>query len=303
MPRLNKLVLLVSFLSFCIANNTIATENELYTNIIKTGFLLNSFPDISRTDLEVAVPFWVEGISNKVGIQSETYLYTNVDKMRDDFLQDKINFIVAAPLSIAEKFDNSQLTEGYKIVWGGQAVDSLLVVTHKQSGLNDFSKVKNQQLSLLANDPISDMYANILALENFGMEAKPVFRKINYMRKSSQLILKLFFKNTDVIFVYKGLYNLTSELNPQIRKNTQVIAELPGITRALGFFHPRVNPQFRDAVLIEVERLNAYPAGQQLLELFQADKTIRSSVEDLNSVKALKQRYLQLISKRCHVKQ
>jgi len=273
-----------------------ATENGLHKNIVKTGFLLNSFPDISRTDLEVALPFWVETISKKANIESETFIYTNIDKMRSDFLQDKINFIVAAPLSILEKFDSSQLTEGYKIVWGGQSADSLLVITHKQSGLNDFSKVKNQQLSLLANDPISDMFADVLALENFGIKAKPVFNKINYVRKSSQLILKLFFKKTDVIFVYEGLYNLTSELNPQIKAKTQVIAELSNIPRALGFFHPRVDPQFREAVLTEVDKLNSYPAGQQLLELFQADKTVRSSIEDLDSVKALKQRFQRLSS-------
>ncbi len=294
MVWITRLILLISISVFSVQTYCLEMEKAPPALILKTGFFLDSFPDISQTDLAVALPFWVESIGKKVGIQSETYLYTNIEAMRMDYLQDKINFIVASPLTIAEHFDAAQLSEGYKIIWGGQKADSLLVITHKQSGLDHFSKLKNRRLSILANDRLSALYADILSKETFNLQAKSVFKKIITERKSSQLVLKLFFKNTDVILVYQGFYNLSSELNPQIANNTQVIAKLSDMPRALGFFHPRVDPIFRDQVLSEVERLNSYPAGQQLLDIFHADKAIRSKVDDLKSVISLKQRYKQL---------
>ncbi len=275
-------------------------SDEEHTEIfeLRTGFYINSFPEINPADIEIALRYWLEAISKKVNIPAKSFVYTDIDKMRNDYYQGKINFIVAAPLSILENFDPKQLTEGYKLTWSGSSTDILLVLTHRDSGLNTFSDVTNKHLSLLINEPMSKMYADVLALENFDIPAKQLFHKISYIKKSSQLIYQLFFQQTDVIFVYQVLYKLSCELNPQIGDKTQVIEELPAIPRVLGFFHPRVSAEFRDQVLSEVERLNTYPAGQQLLQLFQVDKAVRSNVADLDSVRLLKQRYLQLINKK-----
>ena len=275
-----------------------SNENETEPFQLLTGFYLNSFPEVQPADIEIALRYWLEALSKKASIPAKTYVYTDIDKMRSDYYQGKLNFIVAAPLSILENIDMAQLVEGYKLTWSGVSADTLLVITGNHSGLNNFNAVKNKHLSMLTNEPMSKMYADVLALENFNMPAKQLFHKISYIKKSSQLIYQLFFQQTDVILVYQVLYNLSCELNPQIREKTQVIAELPAIPRVLGFFHPRVAPEFREKVLSEVEKLNTYPAGNQLLQLLQVDKAIRSNISDLDSVKQLNQRYIQLISKK-----
>ncbi len=265
---------------------------------LRTGFYINSFPEIKPADIEIALRYWLEAISKNVNIPAQSFVYTDIEKMRSDYYQGKINFIVAAPLSILENFDPKQLTEGYKLTRSGSSTDILLVLTHKDSGLNTFSDVNNKHLSLLTHEPMSKMYADILALENFDIPAKQLFHKISYIKKSSQLIYQLFFQQTDVVFVYQELYKLSCELNPQIGDKTQVIEKLPATPRVLGFFHPRVSAEFRDQVLSEVERLNTYPAGQQLLQLFQVEKATRSSIADLDSARQLKHRYIQLINKK-----
>jgi len=289
----------ISVLSF--AHSSYAADKVIEQPSLNMGLFVNSLPEVTRADVDVAFNFWAEEIGKQEGITVMTQVYTDINAMRRDFDADQINFIIASPLPLLNEFDREQLAEGYKVVWGSLAEDNLLVVTRKQSKLHDLIALKNKQLSIVKNEPISAMYADILALDTFGLDAKQVFNKINYEPKSTRLVLNLFFKRTDVILVYQQLYDLTCELNPQIKRDTQVINVLPNLPRVLGYFHKRVNPEFRELVLTVVERLETHPRGQQLLALFQADKVVRSNIADLKSTEELQQRYLQLLdTKRKH---
>ncbi len=295
MVVIRKYIFLFVVLATCLTPCSYANQNLLNRENLRTGFYLGSFPDVSLQDLDVALRFWSDEVSKQAGINSQIILYKTLAEMRDDFNTGKINFIVAAPLAIINNFDLEDLADGYKVVYLGLAEDQLLVVTHKDSGLDNFKSIKNKQLSLLLNEPVSDMFADVLALKNFGKKAKQVFKSINHIKKSNRLIYKIFFKKTDVIIVYKVAYNLAIELNPQIGLQTQVISTLNDIPRGLGFFHKRVDSKFRKFVIAEIIKLDTHPRGQQLLALFWADQAVESNITDLNTVQELRNTYLQLI--------
>ncbi len=274
-------------------SSCLAVENTMKQPTLRTGFYLLSFPDIAAVDMEVALRFWTEEVGKEVGIVANVYIYKDLQKMRDDFDQKKINFIVASPLIIAKNFDLNKLTDGYKVVLYGNSADNLLVVSHKQSQLDDFTKVKNQRLSLLSNEPISKLYLELLTQKYFAENSRKIFKNTEYIRNSNRLIYQLFFKKTDIILVYQAAYNIAVELNPQIGQQTQVIASLAGIPRGLGFFHHQEDPAFREKVLTEVEKLGNHARGQQLMALFSADEIKRSTLADLNTTRKLMRDYEQ----------
>jgi len=287
--------LFISFLFIFFVQNSFAVEHSHQPANVRTGFYLKAFSDIDRADIEVALHFWINEIAKKANLSTSTIFYDSIEKMHHDFIQHKINFILSSPLPIVNKFDPLILTGGYKVIWDGSAEDNLLVMTHKQSNLRKFSELKNKHISLLTRDPVIQMYADILALENFGKKAKQVFKQISNYKKSNQLILNLFFNKTDVILVYEKFYKLAIELNPQIKKDTRIISRLEKIPRALGYFHKDIDPVLKNIVISEVEKLHHYTKGQQLLNIFHADKTVRSSIADLKSTHQLKLRYQRLI--------
>ncbi len=299
LSRLYKLVFLFGLLAVCCSESTQANNTEK-TLSLDTGLFLGAFPDIERPDLEIAMRFWVEKISQQYGIPATASIYQNINDLRADFDLGKVNLIIASPLPILNAFDPEMLTNGYKVVvdsTDSTDKDDLLVITNKQSGIRHFKDVKNKQLSLLANDPISDMYIDSLTLTHFSKRTKAVFKNIEYVYKGSQLIYKLFFNKTDVIVVYKPTYELALELNPQIKLQTQVIASLSDIPQALGFFNRHVDPEFREKIISIMLSLHHSAKGKQLLSLFYADKFVRSSLEDLKTTQELKQRYQQLMTK------
>lgn len=209
--------------------------------------------------------------------------------------QDEVNFIVSSPLAIIENFDLQQLTDGYKVYSDGSTTEDLLVITRKDSHINNVKDFKNKHLSLLMNDKLSSIFLNTLTLDHSKQQANNLFKQIDYVDKSSQLIYKLFFKQTDIILIYQQAYKLALELNPQIKHNTQIIYKLPKMHRGIGFFHKRVDPNFRNSVIFELEKIHQSFTGQQLLNIFLTDQLKRSTISDLNNVIKLKQKYDHLI--------
>lgn len=265
--------------------------------LIRAGYYFDSFADLSIRDIESSLRFWTNETTKESGIRGETHVYSDLKDMRTDFYQRKLDFIAASPLVFVMHFNLDLLADGYILASYGKTLDKLIVVTHKQTQSNHFNKLRNQRLALLRNDSVSKMFANTLALESFGIKAKQLFSTISYINKSNLLIYDLFFKKTDVIIVYQEAYNLAIEMNPQIARKTQIIAQLDDIPRGLSFFHQQVDPEFREHAISLAVKLTDSPRRKQLLALFRAEKLERSSLADLKSTQQLNQRYLRLIKK------
>ncbi len=293
-----KMILVLIILCLSFTQSSYADEQTaVRPPFLSVGFYLNSFPDILLKDIKVALLFWAEELVKQENIPAKIKIYKNLDNMRTDFYQGRVNFISANPLIFINDFTLDEFSQGITTAMHGSATDKLIFITHKLSSLDRFSDFKGKHLSLLINEPVSEMFANVLALEYFGKEAKQVFSRITYSYKSSPLIYNLFFKKTDVILIYLQDYKLAIELNPQIGKQTQVIAELEKIPRGMGLFNRRIDPVFSERVIKRAERLHKSPRGQQFLALFQAEHMVRVDLDDLNAVQRLKQRYLKLVKK------
>lgn len=270
------------------------TEKSTPLAPLRLGYYLNAFPDISLEDMEIALRFWSTEISNKSGVTATTTIYQKLDEMREDFYQEKINFIVANPMAIAQEFDLNQLADGFMPIPYGQVANQLIVVTHKQSNLDTFKQLKNKRLTFLLNDLTALIYADVLALKNFGKKANAVFSSIDYIHKSPRQIYTLFFKQTDVIFTYLEPYQLAIELNPQIAMQTQIIAALDNTPRGLGFFHKNTDSALRESIIRHATTKDNSPRWQQLLALFLTEQFKRATPTDIASSIKIYQQYQQL---------
>jgi ABC-type phosphate/phosphonate transport system substrate-binding protein len=283
-------IIALDLLTFCQAD-----EKQLPT--VRGGFYLNSFPEISIKDIEVALGFWTAEVLKNAGMIGKTIVYKNLEDMRTDFYQGKLDFVAASPMVFVNEFNLDLLADGYKALPFGKSTDKLVLITAKQPKFSHFKGLKNKRLGLLSNDATSEIYIDTLALESFGKKAKQVFSTISHSHKSSLLILDLFFKRVDAILVYEEAYTLATELNPQIKVETQIIAGLANISRGMAFFHRRVNRKFREHIInLAINSINSHER-YQLLSLFKSNSLKRSSLDDLKTTQQLKKRYLQLIKK------
>jgi ABC-type phosphate/phosphonate transport system substrate-binding protein len=284
---------LLIFLSLASADDKFAEQT------LRAGFYARAFPDFSVEDIEISVKLLAEEIGKNVDIQTTVVVFEDVQAMNHAFEEGKINFAVASSLNIANEFNNELLADGFRLQISGDNPDSILVMTRKNEGLDDIKSLMGKKLGLVEYDPVADLYIDYLSKSTFNNKSyKKVFREIPREKKANQIILKLFFGQTDVICVYQNAYVHAAELNPQLVSKLQIIKQLDGIPQGAGFFHKRVPAEFREKVIAEALKLDTHVRGQQLLQLFKADKAIRSSLEDLVATKKLNNEYQQLSNRK-----
>ena len=275
------------FLGSFLYDNRAWADDAFASDSFRVGFYARAFPDFSLADLETTVKLLSEEIGKKIGLQTSVTVFTDLAEMRKAFEHGEINFVVASSLNLANEFENSQFSDGFRMVTSNDFNDTLVVMTQKNAGLDTFKSLAGKRLTLVENDPIAHLYIDTLALSNFKKHYHDSFKVVKNEKKYMQTILKLFFGQTDVICVYQNAYAVASELNPQIVDKLQIVSQINGIPQGLGFFHVSTPPLFREKVIAELLKLDANARGRELLQLFKADKTIRTSPADLIPVKQL----------------
>ncbi len=285
-------VTIVSSLSPVWADNLFAVET------LRAGFYTRAFPDFSKEDLEVSVKLLSEEIGDTVGIKTTVTVFEDIAALRQAFEQGEINFAVASSFNFANEFDNNVLADGFRLTVNSVNPDSILVLSRKNEGLDTIKSLLGKRLALVETNPIADLYIDFLAHSNFHKDVQTAFSVILREKKANQVILKLFFGQTDVACVYQNAYKLATELNPQLLTKLQILSQLDDIPFGGGYFHKKVPSEFRERVISEALKLSNNPRGQQLLELFKADKVVRSTLDDLVSTKRLYSEYKKLGKKR-----
>jgi ABC-type phosphate/phosphonate transport system substrate-binding protein len=277
----------------------LANATDLFAEpTFRAGFYTRAFPDFSAEDLKISVKLLSEEIGKNVGIQTTVTVFDDIALMRNAFEQGKINFVVASSLNLTNDFDNNLLADGFRLVITNGYADSMAILTRKNEGLDNFNALRGKKIGLVEFDPLADLYIDFLTQSVFKKDYKASFNGIKREKKASQVILKLFFGQTDAICVYQNAYRLAAELNPQLLTKLQVISQLNDVPQGAGLFHKNVPPAFREQVITEAFKLDTNVRGQQLLQLFKSDKIIRASFTDLSAAKKLYIDYQQLKNNR-----
>lgn len=276
----------VFFISVLYVNRLWASD-DFTGESFRVGFYSRAFPDFSLADLEITVKLLSEEIGKQAGIQTSVTVFKDLAEMRNAFEQGEINFVVASSLNLANEFESSHFSDGFRLVRTNEFNDTLVVLTRKEAGLDNFKSLVGKRLTLVENDPIAHLYIDTLAWSHFNKHYYDSFKVVKNETKYMQIILKLFFGQTDVVCVYQNAYAVASELNPQIMEKLQIISQLHGVPQGLGFFHVNTPSLFREKVITELMKLDTHARGRELLQLFKADKTIRTTPADLNPVRQL----------------
>ena len=284
---LKKFIFVIFILLFAAFSTQSHAEEMLSEPTFRAGFYVNSFSNVPLEDLKISLKVITEEIGKQMGIQASIVVFDDLQMLRKAFEKGDINFVAASSLQLVNEFDNNLFADGFRFFTSSELTDTLVVMTRKNEGLDDFKSLKGKRLALVTDDPVAELYVNVLSLENFKQESKFTFKELSNYKKPQQLILKLFFAQTDVICFYQKAYQLAMELNPQLNVKLQVIEKLEHMPLGLGFFHKNVASEFREKVIAEALRLESYTRGREILNIFRSDMAIRTTLGDLDGAKQL----------------
>jgi phosphonate transport system substrate-binding protein len=103
----------------------------------------------------------------------------------------------------------------------------------------------------------------------------------------SRTVLPVFFRQADASVVTSDVFEISCELNPQLKKDLQVLAISPEVVPAGFFFRTGYASDARDKLEAAMLSLHETPAGQQVLTMFQGDGMVKQPISCLESSRQL----------------
>ncbi len=246
------------------------------------GFYTPVIRDIPRKDVEVSLRFWIDELARGMKLTYKPVrFYDDFASLRQDFLGGEINFMVATAMAIVQHIPASAIADGfsgYKL-----ADDHLVLVVRRDAGIRSPSDLAGKRLGLLEGDELSHMYLETLLMQTKGKLDWSRLGAISYEQRSSKLTHRLFFGQNDAALINRSGYEAALALNPQIGQKLEILTDYSFKSRSphIGLFSTSVSAEHRELMTQGVLSLNDNVRGQQVLEIYHADRMVRTPVSDL----------------------
>lgn len=237
--------------------------------MVRMGLYLPIARDLNRSDARGALELWAEELTRRFQVPAEVRFYAHIDALRRDFDTRQVNLVIADAMSFVRHFQPGELADGFTTRLEEDA--SLLLLGRGDK--SDLTLV-GKRLARVDNDDISITYLETLCLKLHGRACADLPLQSVTVPNNHQALARLLFGQADYALVNRHGYRVATELNPQLGRQGQVLAELHFDTQYFGFFSARVSPRFRQHALSSLPRTHQEPRGRQMLDIFRVDRLV-----------------------------
>ncbi len=284
------------FLLLCLSIftlNILSADEKIQT--LHFGYYLPSMNDIDAKDIKISLEFWAQELATGANYQLKSHFYNNLNKLKKDLKEEKIDVVSASLLVLAKDFKKGTFQNGFKAVSSNpESQNKLLILARKNSKINSLKDLKNKRILRIKNLDLEALYLNTLLQKSFQKDAKEFFKKNIFVKSYSKAVMQLFFKKADAAIVTEDAFLLASEMNPQIKKQLKVIRDHK-INLINGALFRKNVPKHKVKIFTQnALNLHKTARGQQILTVFKADHIIEGKVDDLDKVRILYNQYIAL---------
>ncbi len=291
-PKIYFLVTIILLSSFF--NSKEFAQNITSNKKVSTiGFMVDHFSDVNINDAQAGVKIWVskivqiDNLFNKYNVKVK--IYSSINQIISQMDQDN--------LSMLSLTTQDYLNYGSKIGLEPALVPSInndagsyyYLLVKKDKNYNGIKDLKNIIIGLTfqGSHQASVLWLDVLLAKNHLPPKEKYFKKIIYSEKEWDLILNLFFGQTEACIVSNHDFQLMKELNPQIDCQLKTILISPkylwGVVCYTTLFDKKEKNLFYESAL----KFQHMPSGRQLFSLLRIDELIPFKQGFLDSFKTL----------------
>ncbi len=289
-PVITLIFIAACFICWCTGESA-AKEYHL-----KMGYAGYVYPDVNSKDVNAAVSVLTHRIVwEKIGKGDARY-YDDLREMERDFRERKAQ-VLALPVEAFMELRNHIPIDPVLVSTTGRGHDTeLLLLVRKDSGIHTVRDLKNRVIAMpMRNPQYRDLYytwlETLLMREGFGYRIDSFFSSVKEMRTVAKVVMPVFFRQADACVVSRHVFDLTSELNPQIGRELTAIARIEKLAHGVVAFDRRLPEETRRKFMQAFLALHDTPDGQQLLMLFQVKKLISFQPDYFKATEALYAEY------------
>lgn len=286
-------MILIGLSWLCLSANTPANESLSIPRLVMGVYVPGMNSDFNESDIRVSMDYWMQQLSHELNIIDEhTVFFSDMREMAESFKDNRLDMVVAPPLSIVKHLNLAELIDGYVGVRPNGKQNSLILLVKNDESIAGMADLRGKRLVMPENDELCEVYMDTQVRKIFSGGYDKFFGAITYHKKNSRLILDLFFGRADAALLYLPAYEVMTELNPQVKTGTKFLMVYPLRARIYSFFSKKF--QYKTAVLNAVSKFRGNPRGQQILDLFKTEEVAEAKVMELLPIKTLYDEYLQL---------
>ena len=271
-----------------------ATAEPFRFGLIETAF---SYTGTNAKDAQAALQVWVAQLSKLIpdeSFKAEAIIYQDRFELGRAVSDGRIDAVTLPSLDYVMLRESVDLHPAV-VSYGEDEKSnvSYLLMRRRTGSGDDVDHMRDGKLviALAEIGDLGTMWLDLHLMRKGFNQTDRHFREVSYVTKASQAAMAVFFGQADVCLVTERSLKTMVEMNPQMGRDLEVIAEsaefLPAV---LCFVEPASTPnsvRATDAML----RLHELREGRQALSLFKQSGLDRIGSVDLESVEQLVRDY------------
>lgn len=259
---------------------------------LRFGFLDYAFTDVSVEDTKVAINLYIQKLLGETHFEPNTIVYQNFDNLYRAVREQTVEMASLSGTDFLKIAPDSLLVPSFtKSYEDGAIYDTYVLLVHKDNATTSLKDLRNTAIRLDKKIDLISIWLNVMLAENNLPEATSFFKKITYDDRPAQSVLAVFFKQSEACVVTRRVFQVLSELNPQISKNLVPILESPQYIPGILCFHAKLPPLDQEILYHAALSFGDSQEGKQVLNLFKTREVVPFKYDFLETIVNLLSRY------------
>lgn len=264
----------------------------------RIGFSRSMFRGVNENDANASLRTYAASLSRdaRIPVAPEPILFDGLPAIRALLRDDAVDTI---SLTIGEFFSLEDVLQSDPLLIAkvaGTYTEEYVVAVHRDSGLARVADLRGRRILLLDNvrTGLAPLWLEVLlAAERLDPPAA-FFGEMVLVAKPARVALPVFFKQEDACVITRHALDLLGELNPQVAAQLLVLATSPKVVPALTCFRANLPRGQADRFTAAIVRSHLWPAGKQVMTIFQCDRVEAQPPSILDGTRALWTSYQRL---------
>lgn len=265
-----------STLSLLLAAGAPLTRAQTPVRQLRFSLSDSMIGDVNVTDARAAMIVWLKRIEQDLGVplSYDPNIFESPARLLSRLRQGQLDAVAVNILEFRRMMDLLDVARVTVPIQKAKLQYILLVRPNSGAGkLTDLRGRRLMCLDIPATCLAPVWLSNILHVDGLG-DPELFFGSIVKKTKPSQVILPVFFGQTDACLTTNSSFLTMAELNPQVSKQLLPIATSPELVSTLYAFRKGWNDRSRELVMHSLEDLRLSAGGRHILNMFQCDRLV-----------------------------
>jgi len=287
-----------SVLLFAVAALNLGPAAEPETRPFQVAFSSSLFTDINENDAKAAVKAWVRTVAaeRNVPTHPEVPILKGIPALSEALRSRAVDAVGITTVEYAALSPEIEFAPIFVTYNSGRPVEQYYLLVHQGSGIERLPDLRGRSLVLHNNSRLSlaSPWLDTLLVEEGCPPAATLLGKFVTAPKLAQVVLPVFFRQTDACLVTRTGFETMVELNPQLGRQLKILAASTELVASVFCFRADYAPPFHETLLDGLRELHNSAAGKQVLTVFQSERIEDQPASCLASALELMARHAQL---------